>query len=127
MCGSGWSIIADAVVPVVVVTHVGVVMVMGVVLVVHVVGVRGVVMLETSCTPWLLSCEHAVATTNSAAGGGLSTNSGCPIAAIAAVVVAVDAHVPIQVPRLRKSVDTKKAINSMYNVPGLLFGGLSLF
>lgn len=84
-------------------------------------------MLETSCTPWLLSCEQAVATTNSAAGGGLSTNSGCPIAAIAAVVVAVDAHVPIQVPRLRKSVDTKKAINSMYNLPGLLFGGLSLF
>jgi len=75
-----------------------------VVMVVHVVCVRGVVVLETACTAWLLSCEEAVATPTAASAGGLAPNSGSTIAAIVAIVVAVDAHVPIEISRLRESV-----------------------
>jgi len=51
-----------------------------------------------------LSCEEAVATPTAASAGGLAPNSGSTIAAIVAIVVAVDAHVPIEISRLRESV-----------------------
>lgn len=128
MCGFGWSVIADAVIPVVVVAHVGVVvMVVLVMLVVHMmwvgvrVCVRGVVVLETACTAWLLSCEEAVAPT----AGSSSSNSGSTIAATTAIVViiAVDAHVPIQVSRLRESMvdDGRQLIKVQFSLARFFF------
>lgn len=96
MCSAGWSVVADAVIAVVIVGHVGVVMV-------HVVWVRvrmwmrvlvrGVIMLKTACTARLLSCNEAAAT---------PADSGAAAAATAAAIgiVAMYAHVPIEVARL---------------------------
>lgn len=104
MCCAGWSVVADAVIAVVIVGHVGVVMV-------HVVWVRmwmrvrvrGVIMLKTACTAWLLSCNEAAATTaDSGAAAAVAAAVATSIAATAAAIgiVAMYAHVPIEVARL---------------------------
>lgn len=102
MCCAGWSVVADAVIAVVIVGHVGVVMV-------HVVWVRmwmrvrGVIMLKTACTARLLSCNEAAATTaDSGAAAAVAAAVATSIAATAAAIgiVAMYAHVPIEVARL---------------------------
>lgn len=81
----------------------------------------GVVVLETACTAWLLSCEEAVAPT----AGSSSSNSGSTIAATTAIVViiAVDAHVPIQVSRLRESMvdDGRQLIKVQFSLARFFF------
>ena len=62
--------------------------------------VRGVIMLKTACTSWLLSCKETAATTANAA----ASIAAIPVAISVAIgIVAVNAHVPIQVARLRES------------------------
>lgn len=99
MCSAGWSVVADAVIAVVIVGHVGVVMV-------HVVWVRvrmwmrvrGVIMLKTACTARLLSCNEAAATPADSGAAAAATSIAATAAAIG--IVAMYAHVPIEVARL---------------------------
>lgn len=109
MCCAGWSVVADAVIAVVIVGHVGVVMVHVVWVRVRMrmwmrvrVRVRGVIMLKTACTAWLLSCNEAAATPADSGAAAVAAAVATSIAATAAAVgiVAMYAHVPIQVARL---------------------------
>lgn len=102
MCRAGWSVVADAVIAVVIVGHVGVVMVHVVWMRVRMgVRVRGVIMLKTACTARLLSCNEAAATpgdSGAAAAAAAATSIAGTAAAIG--IVAMYAHVPIEVARL---------------------------
>lgn len=105
MCCAGWSVVADAVIAVVIVGHVGVVMVHVVWVRVRMwmrVRVRGVIMLKTACTAWLLSCNEAAATPADSGAAAVAAAVATSIAATAAAIgiVAMYAHVPIQVARL---------------------------
>lgn len=65
--------------------------------------VRGVIMLKTACTARLLSCNEAAATTaDSGAAAAVAAAVATSIAATAAAIgiVAMYAHVPIEVARL---------------------------
>lgn len=66
--------------------------------------VRGMIMLKTACTARLLSCNETASSPGRAVSTAAAAVAATTASAASIRVVAMNAHVPIQVARLRESV-----------------------